>query len=360
MIKTKDINVLILAGGKGSRMNYCNKALLEYNNETFINHLKPLFSNFSKIYLSLNSEQDIPIDGFIKIVDEYKEIGPISGLYKGILESNLDYIFTVPCDVPNLTKDFIKYICNFVSSDFDAFIVKDKNGFIHPLLGIYSKKALPIIKTAIDNKDFKILNLINNLNVRFIDLKYTIFDDKNILKNINTLEDYNSLVKNTKTNFFAISGVKNSGKTTLITKLLKKFTEKGFKVGTIKHDGHDFQMDNLDSDTDKHVKSGALGTLIFSKNKYMFLEKSNEKKLDFYLDFFKNYDFIILEGFKNSDYPKLEVIRKEVSNSCQSNKNNLKFLVSDLEFIENTEPIEIIDLNDIDSIFDKLIEATKI
>ena len=43
----------------------------------------------------------------------------------------------------------------------------------------------------------------------------------------------------------AISGCKNSGKTTLITKLIPKFCEKGYKVATIKHDGHDFQGDEI-------------------------------------------------------------------------------------------------------------------
>ena len=91
----------------------------------------------------------------------------------------------------------------------------------------------------------------------------------------------------------------------------------------------------------------------------MFLENSIEKDLNFYLDFFKNYDFIILEGFKNSSYPKIEVIRKEVSNISQSNKNNLKFLVSDLDFIENGENLDIIDINDIDNIFEKLIDIIR-
>lgn len=338
-------------------MNYCNKVLLQYNHKTFLDCLRVLFSDFSKIYLSLNSEQDIITDNFIRIDDDFKEIGPISGLYKGILESDLDYIFTVPCDVPNLTKDFIEYIASFVSPYHDAFIVRDKSGFIHPLLGVYTKKALPAIKVAIENNDFKVLNLMNKLDVKFIDLKHTIFDDTSILTNINTPEDYNSLIKNKKTNFFAVSGIKNSGKTTLITKLLKKFVENGFKVGTIKHDGHNFQMDNLDSDTDKHIKSGALGTLIFSKDKYMFLENSPEKDLEFYLKFFKGYDFIILEGFKHSDYPKIEVIRKEISNISQSNKNNLKFLVSDLKSIANREDLDILDIDDIDSIFKKLIDV---
>lgn len=359
MIKIKDINVLILAGGKGSRMNYCNKALLKYENITFLDRLKELFSDFSKIYLSLNSDQDIISDEFIRIDDDFKEIGPISGLYKGILESDLDYIFTVPCDVPNLTKDFIQYISSFTSPYYDAIVVRDKNGFIHPLLGIYTKTSLPIIKEAIENNDFKVLNLMDKLNVKFVDLKYTIFNDNYLLKNINTPEDYNSLIKTKKTKFFAISGIKNSGKTTLITKLLKKFVDTGFKVGTIKHDGHDFQMDNLDSDTDRHVKSGASGTLIFSKSKYMFLENSSEKDLSFYLNFFKSYDLIILEGFKNSNYPKIEVIRKEISTISQVNKNNLKFFVSDLQFIENGENLDIIDINDIDTIFERLIDLIK-
>ncbi|MDX8336036.1 molybdopterin-guanine dinucleotide biosynthesis protein B [Candidatus Cetobacterium colombiensis] len=352
MIDIKDINVLILAGGKGSRMNYCNKALLKYNNTTFLGHLSELFSDFSKIYLSLNSSQNIITDSFIRVDDDFKDIGPISGLYKGILESDLEYIFTVPCDVPNLNKEFINYISSFVSPYYDAFIVRDKNGFIHPLLGVYNKSCLSIIKESIKNEDYKILNIINKLNVRFIDLKYTIFDDNYILKNINTFEDYNTL--NKKTKFFAVSGIKNSGKTTLITKLLEKFKENNYKVGTIKHDGHDFQMDNLDSDTDRHIKSGAQGTLIFSKSKYMFLENSLEKDLDFYLDFFKDYDFIILEGFKGSSFPKIEVIRKEISNISQCNKENLLFYVSDLNFIENNENLDILDINDIDSILKKI------
>ncbi|MGL5052027.1 MAG: molybdopterin-guanine dinucleotide biosynthesis protein B [Cetobacterium sp.] len=356
MIKIKDMNVLILAGGKGSRMNFCNKVLLKYKNKTFLENLKNLFSDFNKIYLSLNTAQDIKSDEFIRIDDDFSEIGPISGLYKGLLESDTNFIFTLPCDVPNLTKEFIEYISNFAESHYDAAIVRDKNGFIHPLLGIYNKSCLENIRKAIDVKDYKILNFLKDLNVKYIDLKYTIFDDTHILKNINTPEDYNSLIQNKKTIFFAVSGIKNSGKTTLISNLLKKFTDNGYKVGTIKHDGHDFEMDNIDSDTHKHIKAGAHGTLIFSKSKFMFLENSTQKSLEFYLEFFKDYDFIILEGFKNSNYPKIEVIKSGISNESVSNKQNLQFLVSDLKEIENSSHLKILDINNIDNIFENIIQ----
>ncbi|MGL5088505.1 MAG: molybdopterin-guanine dinucleotide biosynthesis protein B, partial [Cetobacterium sp.] len=128
------------------------------------------------------------------------------------------------------------------------------------------------------------------------------------------------------------------------------------KVGTIKHDGHDFEMDNVGSDTYKHIKAGAHGTLIFSKSKFMFLENSTQKSLEFYLEFFKDYDFIILEGFKNSNYPKIEVIKSGISNESVSNKQNLQFLVSDLKEIENSSYLKILDIDDIDKIFENLIQ----
>ena len=77
---------------------------------------------------------------------------------------------------------------------------------------------------------------------------------------------------------FAISGCKNSGKTTLITKLIPQFYKLGYKVATIKHDGHDFEADNQGTDTYKHKLAGAYGTAIFSNNKFMIVK--DDKHID--------------------------------------------------------------------------------
>ena len=76
-----------------------------------------------------------------------------------------------------------------------------------------------------------------------------------------------------KAKLISISGVKNSGKTTLIDKLLPKLTELGYKVATIKHDGHGFNADVEGTDTYKHMQSGAYGTVVFSKEKFMVVKK---------------------------------------------------------------------------------------
>ena len=62
---------------------------------------------------------------------------------------------------------------------------------------------------------------------------------------------------------FAISGVKNSGKTTLICRLLEIFKDKGLKVAVLKHDGHDFVPDVPGTDTYCQLQSGAYGTAVF-------------------------------------------------------------------------------------------------
>ena len=79
----------------------------------------------------------------------------------------------------------------------------------------------------------------------------------------------------------AVSGVKNSGKTALIARILPVLTSYGLKVATIKHDGHDFEADVPGTDTWQHMAAGAYGTAIFSTQKYMVVKQ--QKNMPFSL-----------------------------------------------------------------------------
>lgn len=152
----------------------------------------------------------------------------------------------------------------------------------------------------------------------------------------------------------AICGCKNSGKTTLITNIIPKLCEKGYKVATIKHDGHDFQGDEVGTDTYKHKKAGAYGTAIFSNNKFMVIKEEKFVDETYFIKLFPESDIIILEGFKGSNYPKLEIVRKDNSNKPVCNENNLIGILSDLDFIEGN--YDLIDLNNIDLIVEKILD----
>ena len=100
----------------------------------------------------------------------------------------------------------------------------------------------------------------------------------------------------------SVCGVKNSGKTTLLTRLVKELTKRGVKVAVIKHDGHDFICDIEGSDTDRLKKAGAYGTAIFSDYRIAVHKTGTKEKEKELFGMFPEADLIFLEGMKDSDY----------------------------------------------------------
>ena len=130
---------------------------------------------------------------------------------------------------------------------------------------------------------------------------------------------------------FAVSGVKNSGKTTLICKLLEIFKEKGLKVAVIKHDGHDFEPDVPGTDTYRQLQAGAYGTVVFSSGKYMLVKQQPQISETELIDFFPEADLILLEGFKYSTYPKVEIVRKGNSEESVCDPKYLAAIATNLD-----------------------------
>ena len=127
----------------------------------------------------------------------------------------------------------------------------------------------------------------------------------------------------------AVSGVKNSGKTALITAMLPHLTAAGLRVAVIKHDGHSFLPDPADTDTGRFMAAGAWGAAIFDGEKYKVVRRAvvDEAAL---IAQFPEADLILLEGFKHSAWPKLEVVRAGNSAAPVSNPATLLALVTDL------------------------------
>ena len=107
----------------------------------------------------------------------------------------------------------------------------------------------------------------------------------------------------------AVSGVKNSGKTTLIAGLLPRLRAFGWKVATIKHDGHDFEPDVPGTDTYRHRQAGAYGTAIFSGTRLMVIKEAAVTERELFAAF-PEADLILLEGLKHSPYPMIEIVRE--------------------------------------------------
>ncbi|KNZ43368.1 molybdopterin-guanine dinucleotide biosynthesis protein B [Acetobacterium bakii] len=155
----------------------------------------------------------------------------------------------------------------------------------------------------------------------------------------------------------AISGVKNSGKTTLITKLIPELVKLDLKIATIKHDGHGFSADHEDTDTYRHKASGAYGTAVFSNTKYMLVKDMPQCNEAMLIQSFPEADLILLEGFKLSGYPKIEIIRSGNSQTSVCDADTLIAMVTDLPLMAKSE-VPVFGLNDIDLIAQFVYEWT--
>ena len=103
---------------------------------------------------------------------------------------------------------------------------------------------------------------------------------------------------------YAISGYKNSGKTTLMTALIAELTRRGYRVASIKHDGHDSDPDVPGTDSYRHRRAGAYGTAVFSQKRFMVTKTWEKPDMNALISAFPEADVLLLEGFKDSSYPK--------------------------------------------------------
>ena len=127
----------------------------------------------------------------------------------------------------------------------------------------------------------------------------------------------------------AVSGVKNSGKTTLIEGVLPHLSAAGLRVAVVRHDGHSFQPEPPDTDTGRLLAAGAWGAAIFDGEKYKVVRREvvDEAAL---IAQFPEADLVLLEGFKGSGWPKIEVVRGAVSSAPVCDPTTLLALVTDL------------------------------
>lgn len=107
-----------------------------------------------------------------------------------------------------------------------------------------------------------------------------------------------------------IVGYKNSGKTTLICALIPLLRERGKRVAVIKHDTHGFEIDHPHTDTWKQKEAGAGAIAITNGTRTAIIEERSST-LPELIAAFEDYDFVLVEGFKNEHYPKLVLLHAE-------------------------------------------------
>jgi molybdopterin-guanine dinucleotide biosynthesis protein B len=111
---------------------------------------------------------------------------------------------------------------------------------------------------------------------------------------------------------FGFAGWSGSGKTTLVTRLLPELTARGLAVSTLKHAHHAFDLDQPGKDSWRHRAAGAGEVMISSANRWALIHEHRgapETRFDELVRRMTPVDLLLVEGFKDVPFTKLEVHR---------------------------------------------------
>jgi molybdopterin-guanine dinucleotide biosynthesis protein B len=138
----------------------------------------------------------------------------------------------------------------------------------------------------------------------------------------------------------SVTGRSGSGKTTLIEKLIVHYKSLGKKVSVIKSMRHEFETDPAGKDTFRYRESGAFSSIITNGKKFALISEidNDANPVDLAEKFFSDSDIIIIEGFKEGNQKKIEVIGDSKEAPLFTGDKNIKFLVTDKSF-ETSLPV---------------------
>ncbi|MBU2521058.1 MAG: molybdopterin-guanine dinucleotide biosynthesis protein B [Proteobacteria bacterium] len=153
-----------------------------------------------------------------------------------------------------------------------------------------------------------------------------------------------------KTPIICIVGKSESGKTTLIEKLIPELKKRGYRIGSIKHACHRFDIDKKGKDSWRHRKAGADIVVIASTDKIAMIKDNDCESLDGLNKYFNGVDLVIAEGYNKENIPKIEIVRKANGKKplCL-NDNQLIALVTDADIVHK---VPIFGLEEIDKLAD--------
>ncbi len=127
-------------------------------------------------------------------------------------------------------------------------------------------------------------------------------------------------------NVVGFAGFSGSGKTTLVEALIPVLKSRGLRVSVVKHAHHKFDIDHAGKDTFRHREAGAFEVVVASGKRLALMrefEKPGELKVHHLIaELYDGVDWVLVEGFKESDLPKIEVWRPALGKPALYNEDD--------------------------------------
>jgi len=152
----------------------------------------------------------------------------------------------------------------------------------------------------------------------------------------------------------SIVGRSQSGKTTLIEKLIPEFKKRGYTIGTVKHSHHNPDIDRSGKDSSRHKAAGADTVIFHSSGTIAMVRDDHGGDLESLLGYFNDVDLVITEGYKTGNRPKIEIVRS--ARHCEPLLKNDEHLIAVVTDVDLQLSVPIFGFEDVVPLADMIEE----
>jgi len=168
-------------------------------------------------------------------------------------------------------------------------------------------------------------------------------------------------------NVVGFAGYSGSGKTTLVEQLIPALKKRGLRVSVVKHAHHSFDIDRPGKDTYRHRAAGAFEVVVASSNRFALMREFEKPSVmtvhQLLAELYEGVDWVLVEGFKDSDLLKIEVWRAPTSDYAGKPARYMDddFIVAIATDAPDQLPYAtqrpVLNLNDAEAVADYLLNA---
>ena len=162
------ITTYIIIGGKSSRMG-SDKASLLLNGSTFLNRI---ITALDQLKTTINIVSSLAIHenlAYKTLPDFEKNKGPVSAIISALNDTKTMLTLILSGDIPLIEYNLLAWLVSNHHKKYDATIVCCEQKKM-PLIGVYNKQCLNIFKKHLHNNQLKLMNVLEDLNVNYIEI----------------------------------------------------------------------------------------------------------------------------------------------------------------------------------------------
>jgi len=308
---------ILLAGGDEGRWSW------ELQGEKLVHRAHRALDGFFDRVLVVASDPT-PFDemGYETVVDEHPEGGLLGAITTGLKNTASHYAFVAGADMPFLHSRVVRHLYA-QRKGWDVVVPRSAAGF-EPLCSVYSRACIAPMEQRVRTGNIKGLDVISDVRTRIVNGEdLSALDPSGLsFRNVHDRADLDECRLHLArlrgygppaVSFVAKSG---TGKTTLLEKVIAELTRRGYRIGSIKHDAHRFDIDHEGKDSWRLTRAGASPMVVSSAEKLALVHPNarGEMTLDEVIyRYMTDADLVITEGYKTGALPKIEVHRAERS-----------------------------------------------